>query len=255
MFRRSSDTRKLARPRSGFSLYAGKRTLILPKTVGFDGITSVEGMKQARTWRVLKKRIADRMFATPRWWPLLRRWHRWRDHRHLPASPHKVFCVGYLKTGTTSVGHALRQLGYRHASFQLDLNRSKEVEPILREIEHYDSFDDLPWSREQVIERVISAYPHAKFILTVRDPDRWVESAKRYRRKGVSDVEQAKRDFIARNDRVRAMLTEAGCDFIELDIATDLKWELLCPFLGRAIPDTPFPRVNTYEQHVRRYEM
>ena len=199
--------------------------------------------------QVIKKRLTKSLYAYPQWWPLLRRWQRYRKYRKIPEAPHKVYCVGYLKTATTSVGHALMILGYRHVSFQLDLHISKDEELILREMVHYDSFDDLPWMRENIIKMAIEKYPNAKFILTIRDPEKWLKSAQRYFRKTFDEPEQAKRNYIERNNRVRSMLTQAECDFIELDIATDLKWELLCPFLGHEIPDVPFPLVNTIEQH------
>jgi len=67
------------------------------------------------------------------------------------------------------------------------------------------------------------------------------------------DPIEEKRRFTEWNDRVRSMLSKAGCDFIEVDIATDLKWEVICPFLGHEIPDAPIPRVNTIEQHEIRW--
>lgn len=204
-------------------------------------------------FRLAKKRIAQRLLAAPHWWPLLRKWQRWRHFRNVQEKPYKVFCVGYFKTATTSVGHALKMLGYRHASFQLDLHVSKDEALIMQEMGHYDSFDDLPWMRENIIKLAIEKYPHARFILTTRNPDRWLQSMQRYFGTTYDDPIEEKRRFTERNDRVRSMLSKAGCDFIEVDIATDLKWEVICPFLGHEIPDAPFPRVNTIEQHENRW--
>lgn len=197
---------------------------------------------------------SKRLHGRPWFWRLRRNVKRWVRHGFRPpAKPVKVFCVGWLKTATTSTGRALEVLGYRHLSYQLDLRervKAGNLRGILAITRRYDSFDDRPWNDVRVIEQVIAAYPNAKFILTTREEQAWLNSFNRYFyfADEFTDTELLQQ-FRAHNADVRALLAERGCDWIELDVARDLDWPKLCTFLNLPIPDLPFPRVNTQQQH------
>ena len=60
----------------------------------------------------------------------------------------KVFCIGFHKPGTTSLGAALANLGYRVAGAAgiSDPNIEKNVLPMAYDlVEKYDAFQDNPW--------------------------------------------------------------------------------------------------------------
>jgi hypothetical protein len=62
----------------------------------------------------------------------------------------KVFCIGWVKTGTTTLGQALRILGFDHGGPHLDLWVAKQYasgdfRPLIAEASRYDSLEDWPW--------------------------------------------------------------------------------------------------------------
>lgn len=98
----------------------------------------------------------------------------------------KLFCIGFNKTATTTVEAVLREHGFR-------LPKQVDQEVLLRPvldyqrfdllrgfIEEYDAFQDLPFSQNRTYIACDAMFPGSKFILTVRDPDKWVESYIRY---------------------------------------------------------------------------
>ena len=102
----------------------------------------------------------------------------------------KIFCLGLHKTGTSSLGRALEFLGYKNCYGATHLRRqigesklmqalfSKQYEPLIDFAENYDAFNDLPWS--VLYEALDDHFPDSKFILTTREDDAWLVSAKRY---------------------------------------------------------------------------
>src|SRR5262249_40484301 len=84
----------------------------------------------------------------------------------------KVFCIGFQKTGTTSMEKALRHFGYRVMGvfgddMTLDEVRRTYVDTALKLAGEYDAVQDLPFPL--VFRELDQAYPGSKFILTVRD--------------------------------------------------------------------------------------
>ena len=99
---------------------------------------------------------------------------------------HKVFCIGYNKTGTTSMAKALKELGYR-VGVQADAERLmddwavRDFRRIVRYCRTADAFQDVPFSVEFTYQILDYAFPESKFILTVRNSaEEWVESYRRF---------------------------------------------------------------------------
>jgi hypothetical protein len=165
----------------------------------------------------------------------------------------KILCAGMQRTGTSSLSIALQQLGYV----------SVHCAPTL--INFYDPPDD--WDVFGEIEaisdgpfwyfwREIYSQHHCKIILTFRDKDRWFDSLARHigaaqsgdpasnfvlwghghphRRRWTERFEKHCLDVIAEVD------TE---DLLAMDITAGDGWEVLCPFLDKPIPETPFPNI------------
>jgi hypothetical protein len=127
------------------------------------------------------------------------------------------------------------------------------------------------WPAVAFIPQLLTAFPHAKVILTVRDPEQWFESinrtvfdglmlsqfnpdpAKRQRsaftrqmilERAFSgkfrDRDHAIRVFNDHNALVRQLVSPA--QLLEFEVAQG--WPPLCAFLDKSIPPEPFPRVN-----------
>ena len=89
----------------------------------------------------------------------------------------KVFCIGFHKTGTTSLAEALRMLGYSVTgpNFVEDKRILDQALALALEVTNrYDAFQDNPWPI--LYKEMDEAYPGSKFILTTRPTDRWIRS-------------------------------------------------------------------------------
>ncbi len=196
----------------------------------------------------------------------------------------KVFCIGFPKTGTTSLEVALGRLGYtvcrgnsqnNHSNYLMALQLHGDTEAIARLIRQFDAFADMPWGGTDMYLWLSRRYPDACFVHTVREKEAWYRSLLNQMRKmgshgrepldafdaaggyGASlTVRRTWRvaDPVAEKDRVLEYYTRlnteirshfAGRDnFLSLDLTRDPEWSALCSFLGRAVPDEPFPHQN-----------
>jgi hypothetical protein len=173
----------------------------------------------------------------------------------------KVFCIGFHKTGTTSMMHALTILGYRVTGpnhvFTRDIAR--RLEGIVEALSHkHDAFQDNPWPL--VYRQMDRLHPGSKFILTLRDEDKWLESnLKHFRRKnspmreliygpGAAHPKGNEELYKARlrrhNQEVMEYFADRPDDLLVIDITRNPGWEPLCSFLGLPVPDAPFPHAN-----------
>jgi Sulfotransferase domain len=129
-------------------------------------------------------------------------------------------------------------------------------------------------------EALAARYPGARVILTVRDPERWYESARqtifpritrsiakdqaallaraRMQRKVV--IEQAFGGDITDREHVLAVFrrhieevqrTVPPERLLVYDVAEG--WDPLCNFLGQPVPDESFPHVNASDEFRRRF--
>ena len=198
-----------------------------------------------------------------------------RGERHDPRTARRpyVFGVGFHKTGTSSLAAALRALGYRtiHGDPTGEPHRGDEgrtlLEKIAREdydlptLHSYDAFTDNPYF--SIWRPLAERHPDAKFILTVRDREGWIESCVRYYRgrrirpmrrwmfgdhSDPSSSTAARTAWLARydahNEAVRAYFCGGSGRLLTMDITAGDGWGLLCPFLGTAVPAKPFPHQN-----------
>jgi hypothetical protein len=171
----------------------------------------------------------------------------------------KVFCVGFHKTGTTSLAVALKALGYRVTGPNgvHDPEIATNVLPMAHGlVGKYDAFADNPWP---VIYRHLDVrYPGSRFILLLRDPASWIESQVRHfgrketpMRKwiyGVGCPEGNEDTYLKRfkdhNADVLSYFKSRPRDLLVMELSRGDGWNELCPFLGADIPDIPFPHVN-----------
>ena len=97
----------------------------------------------------------------------------------------KVFCLGLSKTGTTSMGHLFRQLGFSvcYENINTASNESEINNFCDSVVDNYSFFQDLPWPKTYV--RYINRFPDSKFILTYRPIDKWLNSMAIYGKKEI----------------------------------------------------------------------
>jgi hypothetical protein len=195
----------------------------------------------------------------------------------------QVIGTGVGRTGTYSLKLAINQLGLGPC-FHMEeviLNMPRQVPlwsaalngaPDWQAIyEGYPSAVD--WPTAGFFRELCEVYPSAKFVLTQRSPESWVDSfcgtiyellagrdqappemrdwlemsAGVIARTGFPDGldrDALMEAFVAHNDAVRATIPSGQLLVFEVKQG----WGPLCEFLGVPIPDGPFPRTNHREE-------
>jgi hypothetical protein len=171
----------------------------------------------------------------------------------------KVFVIGFPRTGTKSMHHALTALGYKVKSlFGLNApNLSRNVyEMAFRFVEQYDAFEDVPWC--VIYKELDKKYPGSKFILTLRPTEQWIKSQisffgtepelMREWIYGVGYPQDNEDIYIARYERhnkeVLEYFKDRPDDLLVFQLTEGDGWEKLCPFLYKDIPPIEFPHEN-----------
>lgn len=187
---------------------------------------------------------------------------------HVPRSRPFVFGIGLSKTGTTSLNDALDILGYR--AFHLPPIARAGADGTIRSdwpwwVWKYDAMTDLTVA---VLHRELRAeFPNARFIYTRRDMTPWLAScAKHFTRElrerriaqgqtylaplvrafygsELFDEEGFRAAYLRHEAEVMA-LHGGKADFLAYDLTAGEGWAPLCAFLGKPVPDRPFPRSN-----------
>lgn len=178
--------------------------------------------------------------------------------RNKPDRP-RVFCIGWHKTGTSTMGLALLELGYTVLGARLDMAEpllAGDMAPALAEAGKYDALQDVPWAA--LFRELDQAYPGSKFILTTREEDKWLNSAVNHFSEYIIPLHEwlYGKAVIRGNetiylDRYREHYAEVETYFAErpqdlliMDLAEGDGWAKLCPFLDEAIPPKKFPYAN-----------
>lgn len=205
----------------------------------------------------------------------------------------QVIGAGWGRTGTMSLKTALEILGYGscyHMVENINNNDNKFWIRVSDKLEYdfdevfvrpelgkvYHSSCDYPASTYW--KELLTRYPNAKVILTVRDPEKWYKSASEtvYRtfpgfptnslalrvflksplskisnefhmKAGVRDLfhgDMSKENIMkCYREHIERVKRECPPDKL-LVYEVSQGWEPLCKFLGKPIPDVPFPRLN-----------
>ncbi|MCC6313356.1 MAG: sulfotransferase family protein [Thermomicrobiales bacterium] len=209
----------------------------------------------------------------------------------------QVIGAGFGRTGAYSLKAALERLGFDPCEHMIDLfahperfalwlqaaEQKQRGGAIDWDLLFADYRATVDWPGAYFWRELARAYPNAKVILTVRDPERWYDSAAhtifRVRRAlGSGPIAQALQGAVGAvspnaadglrmveetiwqgtfdgrfGDRRHAIAVyEAHNAAVERTIAPDRLlvynvgegWEPLCRFLGVPVPDEPFPHLN-----------
>lgn len=181
----------------------------------------------------------------------------------------KVFGIGFHKTGTSTLGCALRMLGYRvQKGCAFNHPRKPQIpEPVTTDkvwdlvrpmLPLYGAFEDNPWPL--LYRELDEACPGARFIFTYRDPKRWLRSASRYfanRNNATLDLLYGQRSFriagnedvalaryLRHNEEVLDYFRDRPDDLLIWNLEEESDWSPLCRFLDCPTPDQPFPHAN-----------
>jgi Sulfotransferase domain len=188
------------------------------------------------------------------------------------ATRPRVFGIGLGKTGTSSLHKALELLGYRclHSggveTAASVLRAIDESRPLLHYLDpELDAFTDVLPVRAYFHLADVQ-YPGSKFVLTVRDPQQWLESLRRHvernqERKaagklhdqfdlGAVELDGWATEYRRHEAVVRGYFAQRPDDLLVLDIPAGVGWEPLCGFLDRPVPDAPFPWSNRFRPRV-----
>ncbi len=196
----------------------------------------------------------------------------------------KVIGSGFGRTGTLSMKVALEQLGYVKTHHMEYVLKNADQRALWHDVatggtpdwdrifDGYQASVDFPSA--SYYKELLAAFPDAKVVHTVRDVDRWYKSASETiypiskaapawatrllpffrRNREMVDGAVWNRVFHGRfeDEAYAKQVFHDYTEQVKADIPADRLlifevkdgWEPLCAFLGRDVPDAPFPHVN-----------
>ena len=207
----------------------------------------------------------------------------------------QVIGAGFGRTGTWSLKAGLEQIGFGPAFHMVDLMPHPDRAPMFlaalngEDVDWNVVFDGfratVDWPGCTFYDRILAAYPSAKVILSVRDPEKWYASAERtiYALKEAASRGALEGDGPGAPPEVLGMIRTLIWDttfedrFADKDFAISvfekhneavkqhvpadqlLVWEVaegwprLCEFLGVDAPEGDFPHLNDAESFRRMF--
>lgn len=186
----------------------------------------------------------------------------------------KIFGIGLSKTGTKSLSKALEILGYKSIHYPNDpvtIQQIANKQFKLSIMEHYDAAIDTPVAAHY--KELDVAFPNSKFILTTRRLESWLESMQFHLAMDYHLLKQPMNEELTMKAKFLIAMYKAmylGNSFEEmigklevsykahhekvrsffhsrllvLDVEDKDKWQKLCGFLEKPIPDVPYPKEN-----------
>jgi hypothetical protein len=193
----------------------------------------------------------------------------------LKPIPTRVFGIGFQKTGTSSLHKAFQALGldsFHWGAGEAPLIWWESQQGRSKTLERWYALSDNPIPL--LYQQLDSLYPGSKFILTVRDERDWIKSVERlwdYRynptrwvwdkypfTNHIHTVLYGQKDFNAEiflaryrrhNAEVKRYFKYRPDDLLILDIPAGDGWNKLCKFIGKPVPNVPFPWNNNTQQN------
>jgi hypothetical protein len=172
----------------------------------------------------------------------------------------KIFCIGLSKTGTTSLASALEILGFKakhwHYTKKVFDYTDDGIKIYFDKFSRYDAFADTPIAR--IYPELDRHFPGSKFILTVRDEERWAESFRSQFERGLPgrfdarlhmdlygtdsyDHDLCVAAFRRHTEEVKRYFAGREQDLLIINLTDGDGWGKLCGFLGRPVPEVEFP--------------
>jgi hypothetical protein len=176
----------------------------------------------------------------------------------------KIICVGNSKTVSSSILTAANILGYSTIGWNehyVKAWNSGDESSCLLTAQAYDFLYSWPW--RCLYQQLDAAHPGSKFILSTMNSDTWADQFVRHiaYNRPLSWITEARikaygfdpemylddkpyliqNIYEAKNAEVQAYFASRPDDLLTVDFNTDPTWDALCTFLGKPIPDVPFP--------------
>lgn len=184
----------------------------------------------------------------------------------------KVFVIGFQKTGTTSLEHALKYLGYRVYGGDKNIMKFTELECLNNYIKetlvNWDAVQDMPWP--MFYKELYDLYPNAKFILTIRDQKKWIRSVVTYfasiriplhqKIYGVPCAEGHEHRYLEiyteNNEKIIKFFSDKP-NFLIMEMGKNFNYKTLCNFLDiDDIPKAHFPHErNNKKRKLPNYKL
>ncbi len=158
-----------------------------------------------------------------------------------------VFCIGFSKTGTTSIDKALSILGYSPIHWPRAHIKPKKGWIYYIKKSPYDAFSDAPIYFPDFFKELDKEFPNSKFILTIRNPESLVKSWKNYFSNAPWNInsEEEKNNLIKKfsdhNKDVIEYFKNKPTQLLVFNVIEGEGWEKLCKFLDKPIPNAQFP--------------
>ena len=177
----------------------------------------------------------------------------------------KVFCIGLPRSGTSTLNEALLILGYKSVHNPIKYISQKWV----GEFNFEGEWDAITNFGEHFYPQLDKMFPESKFILTVRNKEKWLESCRwKYKLAPSTNLDKINRVSIFgcyKFDELSFSITYdshfKGCldyfsnrpnQFLILYLDQGDGWRKLCDFLGDPVPETPFPHKNSKPEIIER---
>lgn len=203
----------------------------------------------------------------------------------------RVIGAGFGRTGTYSLKVALERIGFGPAYHMAEVFEHPAHIPLWQAVgdgatPNWDRIFNgyasaVDWPASAFYRELMDAYPQARVILTVRDPERWYESGMNtiFPTPSSDPEGEISPEMQAHREMVRTIVWDGTFNGQVLDrnyamdvfvrhnrevrdsvpdgrlLVFDVKegWEPLCAFLDVPVPDEPFPRLNdTADFNARR---
>lgn len=196
-------------------------------------------------------------------------------------NPQKIFFLGFHKTGTSSFGVFMKQLGFRSQSYYRPYSRAfalslkkRDFRELFETADRFEAFDDDPWYL--FYREFEQRYPSAKFVFYERDPGKWYESALLYFGRSTTPMAELifgegkgspmfNRDhhlsvYKRHSAEVREYFHDKADKFLEIPDLSDSSAQAVAKFVGREASGVAFPHANVntlsnFEKTKRRYKM
>ena len=173
-----------------------------------------------------------------------------------PKQEPKIFCVGFNKTGTTSLGQALEMLGYDHSSFNrtvwANYYLKGRIDKVIEYTGKFSSFDDLPWLKQDMIPILDRSFPGSKYIYLERDEVSWKRSLARWGKRTFGtepDVNLGWKEYLLHRDFVLDYFSgRSPGEFIILSVRDPVGFRKLADFLGKTAPQDALPHSNRTDE-------
>lgn len=188
----------------------------------------------------------------------------------LSPFPTRIFGIGMHKTATTSLHTALRLLDIDSAHWK-SAHWAKAIWDEMHTwgtsltLEKHHALCDFPITT--LYEKLDKGYPGSKFILTIRNEDRWLQSVRNhwshehnlfraswshdpfthkihkavYGTKGFDEAIFRER-YRRHNSEVREYFKDRPNDLLVMDMDSNPGWQDLCKFLNKPVPGVGYPR-------------